>query len=449
MRRNLTIVLLAAAVVAAGGCKKKAQESGAPGEPAGQPAGETPTQPEKAAEPAKPPEPALEPTDPVPPPEPAKAATPAEILDKAIEAAGGLDNLKAKLAAATIESEGTFYGKPYKSTTYWKAPDRMVMNIVEMGMTMGYTPEACWSTMGEIVIDCMKEEQEYSGEGLSYMHAMNLYALKEEGVQVEAAGEADLDGTATLGVKVSGGFLKMPVTFFFAKDSGLLLKAVYDGHFGMEQGTIEYRYSDHKDFDGLKLAGASTMTINGKEVMTEKILAVKLGEVDEARFSKPAQAPFGEARATMMPAQTVAVTKLTGPYDKIGEGVGALMGWVSQKGLMPMGAPMMVFVKGPADTENPEEFETELWLSVAWIGERPADEEAFQLRDVPATEVVWRLEQGPFEQASGHFGELATWAGENGYELAGPPTMAAFSDPNTTPPEQILSALSFPVTKKP
>ena len=348
----------------------------------------------------------------------------------------------------TIDSEGTFFGKPYKATTYWMAPDRMVINIVEMEMAMGYTPEACWSTMGEIVVDCMKEEQEYSGEGLSYMHAMNLYALKDEGVQAEAAGEADLGGTAAVGVKVSGGFLKMPVTFFFAKDSGLLLKATYDGHFGMEQGTIEYVYSDHKDFDGVKLPGASTMTLNGKEIMTEKVLAVKLGEVDETKFAKPAQAPFGVAAAKMMSAQTVAVTKVIGPYDKIGEGVGALMGWVAQKGLMPMGAPMMVYLKGPGDTQNPEEFETELWLPVAWLGDRPADEEVFQIRDVPATEVVWRLEQGPFEQVSTHFGELATWASENGFELAGPPAMAAFSDPSNTPPEQLLNALLFPVTTK-
>ncbi|MBN1773083.1 MAG: GyrI-like domain-containing protein [Deltaproteobacteria bacterium] len=436
MRRTL-MVLAVAALFAAGGCKKKDQEGGTP--PGGEPAGPaTTTGPEQAAEPTG----ATE-----PPAEPPKAPDPAAILDKALAAAGGLDNLKAKLASVTFESEGTFLGQPYKSMTYWKAPDRMVMAIAEMGMSMGYAPDACWSTMGEIVIDCMKEEQEYSGEGVSFAHAANLYPLKEEGVQVESAGTAEVEGSPAVGVKVSGGFLKMPVTLFFAEDSGLLLKAVYEGHFGMAQGTIEYLYADHREFDGLKLPGASTMTLDGKQIMTEKLLAVRPGELDDARFAKPAQAPLGETKVTAVPEQQVVVTTVNGAYEKLGPAVGALFGWIRQNGLMPMGAPTFVWVKDPSATQNPEEYVTEIRLPVASTGELPAAEEGYEFRTLPAMEIAWRLEQGPYDQVAARYAELGKWAEENGYRLAGPAAMTTFSDPQNTPPEQLLQSLFFPVTK--
>ncbi len=79
----------------------------------------------------------------------------------------------------------------------------------------------------------------------------------------------------------------------------------------------------------------------------------------------------------------------------------------------------------------------------------PAAEGGFEVRTVPAMDVAWRLEQGPYDQVSAKYADLAKWAGENGYEIAGPASMTSYSDPSTTPPEQLLNVLYYPVKKKP
>jgi effector-binding domain-containing protein len=424
------MVLVAVVAVGTFGCKKKAEGGGEPavGEPT------------KTAEPA-----AATPTVPA---EPAKAEGPGAIVDKAIEAAGGLENLKAKLAAATWESEGTFFGQPYKATTYWKAPDRLVMVLDGGEMTMGYAGAECWSGYGEIVVDCPKDDKGYSAEMLSIVHVMNLYPLKEEGVQVEAAGEADVDGTPAVGVKVSGGALTTEVVLFFDKATGLLLRSTYEGHFAEQSGTIEHRYSEHRDFGGVTMPGASTMTLNGKQVMNERILSARLGEVDETKFARPAQAALGQDKVRSLPEQQVAVTTVTGPYEGLGPATGGLFGWVMQKGLVPMGAPTYVYLKDPTSAASPAEYVTEVSVPVVSMGEAPAAEGGYEVRTVPAMEIAWRLEQGAYDQVAARYADLAKWAAENGYEIAGSPGMTCFNDPQNTPPEQLLNLLYYPVRKK-
>ncbi|MBI5489462.1 MAG: GyrI-like domain-containing protein [Deltaproteobacteria bacterium] len=448
MSKSWVMLLVAIAAVGAMDCKKKTEDSGqaaanAPVEPTGPTA---PVEPTKAVEPVKAP---VEPTTPVEPTEPVKAEGPGAVLDKAIEAAGGLENLQTKTAAMTMETEGKFFGQPYKATNYFKAPGTSVMVIAEMEMSMGHSADACWSTMGEIVIDCSKAEKDESDEMASAMAAMMLYPLKSEGVTLEDAGESDLNGTAAVGVKASGGFLKMPVTLYFDKASNALLRITYDGHFMMEPGTVETNYSDVKDFDGLKLPATSATSVGGKVLIEETIVSVKWGEVDEAKLAKPAQVPFGETKVKAMPEHLVVVTKVTGAYDKLGEGVKALFGWVMQNNLVPMmAAPTFMFLKGPGDTQNAEEYETEIGVSIFPPAAMPAVVEGFEIRTMPAGEIAWRLEQGPPEQVAGHFEELAKWAEDNGYATAGPAAMTMFSNPEETPAEQLLEVLFFPVTKK-
>ncbi|MBI5501245.1 MAG: GyrI-like domain-containing protein [Deltaproteobacteria bacterium] len=451
MHKNWMMVLVAIVAVGAMDCKKKTEESAqpaanAPVEPTGP---TTPTEPAKAVEPVK------EPTEPATPTqeptEPAQVEGPGALLDKAIEAVGGLENLKTKTAAATMETEGKFFGQPYKAINYFKAPGTSVMVIAEMEMSMGRSADSCWSTMGEIVVDCSKTEKEESDEMAASMAAMMLYPLKGEGVTLEDAGESDLNGTAAVGVKASGGFLKMPVTLYFDKTSNALLRIAYEGHFMGQVGPVEINYSNVKDFDGLKLPANSTMTLGGKVLIEETIVSVKWGEVDEAKLAKPAQVAFGETKIKAMPEHLVAVTKVTGPYDKLGEGVKALFGWVMSKNLVPMMAyPTFIFVKGPGDTQNPEEYETLVGLAVFPPAEMPAAEEGFEVKTMPAGEMAWMLQQGPPMEAAGHYEELAKWIEENGYAITEgqAAAMMMLGNPEETPAEQLLEVLFFPVTKK-
>jgi hypothetical protein len=78
------------------------------------------------------------------------------------------------------------------------------------------------------------------------------------------------------------------VSLFFDKENGLLLKSevrLTDPR--MKEITMEYLYTDYKDFDGVKLCGKITFKIDDKDFAMELTEIKPVDKVDKAQFEKP------------------------------------------------------------------------------------------------------------------------------------------------------------------
>lgn len=53
-----------------------------------------------------------------------------------------------------------------------------------------------------------------------------------------------------------------------------------------------------------------------------------------------------------------------GPYERIGEAYNAVMTWLEPNGYHIAGPVREVYLRGPGDTENPEEYVTEIQVPV-------------------------------------------------------------------------------------
>lgn len=446
--RWMVSLVVAAALTLGGaaGCKKDAtEEAPAGGAPAAkdQPRGEPAQAP--AAEPAQ--APAAEPAQAPAGEEPSAAA----IVDKAIAAMGGLEAVQKALSAYTWTTRGTFGGQPYVMTTSWKAPDQLVMAFEHDEGTMGYVGDACWHRMADLVMDCMEEDALGAKETQYVVHLSNLYPLKEEGVNLAPYGRGEVDGQPAVGVKVSKeGAPIAELIFWFDKESGLLRKVAWDGRMGSLTGKFETLPSDYRDVGGVQVPGRSRMTLNGKVLIDETTEQdPKLGSVDAAVFERPAMGALGQVKVREQPVSRVAAKTVVGPYDALGEPIGALYAWAVKVGVLPMGPPTMVYRKGPGQVADPAQFETELWIPVAVLaGDQPALEGGVTLKEVPATTIAVIAKQGPYDQAGAAIGELMAWVGANGYEVAGPPAMTSYSDPSKVPADKLLFEVWVPVAKK-
>ncbi len=406
------------------------------------PPSEPPKGPEPTGEPVAQPQPPAAPSDVAPA---ATELTPAIIVDKAIEAAGGIDALRAKLAQMTVTTTGTYFGMPYTMTTSWRAPDAMQMAMP--GMTMSMSASACWNKANDVVFDCMERDNASNAAMLFAAHMANLYPLKDEGVTLEAAEGADVEGRPTLAVKATTAKGPVPVTLYFDKETYGLAKVAYTGNlFGID-GAIETIVTERKAVDGVQIAAKSKLLVNGKVVIEEALTEAKLGTVDATVFDRPAQAALAQPKVRPCHEHTVAFSTYTGAYDGLGAAVGALMGWVQKNRLHVVGMPYFVFLKGPESGPDAAQYQTEVRVAVVSLDPMPAAADGFDTKKVETSDILVRVEQGPYDKVGPVYGELVTWAKENGYEIAGPGAMATFNDPGKVAADQLISEVWFPVKK--
>jgi effector-binding domain-containing protein len=383
-----------------------------------------------------------------PPPAPTeKAVKPQVVVDKAIKAHGGLEALKAKCAAYSAHSKGTFYGMPFTGVTSWKAPDKSVMNIGKGAMIMAVVGKECWNKQGDVVVDCMPEEAKNAPEMLTMGRVGSLYPLKDAGTKLEPAGTTKVGGKDALGVKVTLKGASMPVTMYFDKGSGLLVKMAYKGHWMMKPARIDVVMSGHKDFGGIKMATQNVMKVNGRMVIKETITNVE-PKVDEAAFKRPPQGKAGVAKVHPVHPHMTAFTTHKGPYDKMGAAVGGLMGWIMKSGLGIMGPPVIVYVKGPPKVKKPAEFVTEIHFPIAPPA-RPVPKAAnFGVKKHEAMEIAKMLYIGPHDKTGPLYKKLAKWIPKNGYVIAGPAGEVCYTRPDKTPKEKQVHELFILVQKK-
>ncbi len=146
--------------------------------------------------------------------------------------------------------------------------------------------------------------------------------------------------------------------------------------------------------------------------------------------------------------RTVAFVAMKGPYAKIAEAFPKLFGWIAEKGYVFAGPPLGVYFNAPGQVPDEEllwEVQCPIGGDVAPSG---ADEQGLGVKRVEGAEVASTMHKGPFDQVGATYGALVGWIMENGYEIAGPAEEVYLSEPEKTPPEELLTEVRFPVRKK-
>jgi AraC family transcriptional regulator len=155
-----------------------------------------------------------------------------------------------------------------------------------------------------------------------------------------------------------------------------------------------------------------------------------------------------EAMVKQTEPRTVAFVSVKGPYDHIEGAFGRLFGWVIEKGYAPVGPPLGIYFNSPEQVPAGELL-WELQCPLADdIAPSEPDASGVGIKEVAGAEVVSTMHKGPFDEVGRTYGMLWEWINANGYEIVGASEEVYFSDPSSTPPEELTTEVRFPVRKK-
>jgi hypothetical protein len=220
------------------------------------------------------------------------------VLDKAIRAIGGEENLS-KVKAAHWKAKGkiTFNGddNEFTSSTTIQGLDHFQSTFEgEFGgnKVKGVTvlaKDKGWRKFGDNLRE-MEDEALANEKRTVYLQVvpMTLVPLKDKAFRMEAAGDKQVGGKPAVGLKVTGPDRK-DFTLFFDKESGLpvLLVAKVVG-FNGDEFTQETSFSDYKELGGINKATKIVSKRDGEKFVESQITEFKtLEKVDPKTFEEP------------------------------------------------------------------------------------------------------------------------------------------------------------------
>lgn len=225
-------------------------------------------------------------------------ATPEEIVDRAIRAHGGDERLAA-LTGCVTKSRTAFtdgvtsvqeisvqfpirFRSAATSTSGGKSRDFFMLIDGDQG----------WIKNGDIAFPYTEPTLGvFKKNTLPYTGPRDILRLrtrqKNPACHFAAIGESSLAGRPVLGLRMTldGGPQE---TWYFAKDTGLLLKTVSRStRFEGDDDVRSTLYEDYQDFDGFPLARKITYERDGKLVSTSELTQFKAGVPDPGTFAKP------------------------------------------------------------------------------------------------------------------------------------------------------------------
>jgi effector-binding domain-containing protein len=142
------------------------------------------------------------------------------------------------------------------------------------------------------------------------------------------------------------------------------------------------------------------------------------------------------------PQQIAAIKKRTSLRrvgEDIGAGFGALMQFMGREGLAPSGPPLLVY-HDVIDEET--DGDIEICVPVGRAVSGGAEVYGRELEGGPMASTVHR---GPYEEIGAAYHTVTGWISEHGHEIAGPPREIYLNDPQSVPPEELLTRVEFPI----
>ena len=141
--------------------------------------------------------------------------------------------------------------------------------------------------------------------------------------------------------------------------------------------------------------------------------------------------------------QLVAATRVHTSQSRIGADIGAgfgtLMMALGREGVAPSGAPLIVY-HDVIDEETDGDLEMCVPVGAAVSG----DGDVYS-RELEGGTMATTVHHGPYQQIAAAYHTLTGWISEHGHDIAGPPREIYLNDPQTMPPEDLLTRVEFPI----
>lgn len=214
-----------------------------------------------------------------------------EILDKAIEAAGGRQALS-KHKAATWKEEGTYYGMgeglPYTGEYALQYPDKFKMEITDV-FSIVVNGDKGWMRMQGQTQEMSPEDLAETREQLHAGWITMLIPLTDPKFKLQLAGESTAGKRQLVGIKVSSEG-RRDVTLYFDRNN-LLAKSettVKSDEHGGKEVLEEVIYNGYRRIDGVMTPLFSRIQRDGEKYVESRITELKYSEtLDDGVFSKP------------------------------------------------------------------------------------------------------------------------------------------------------------------
>jgi hypothetical protein len=221
------------------------------------------------------------------------------IIDKAIQAAGGAENLT-KFKAAHWKGKGKFYGFgdaiEYTGEWHQQFPGQMkvVIDVDFGGMKIQnvrvINRDKAWSIAMGVLQELGQEEMAEANESLHYDRAVWFVPLKGKDFQLTSLGESLVDKKPAVGVKVACKG-RRDFQLYFDKESALLVKGVMrvkDQMSGGEEVSQEIFYAGHKEMQGRMVPTRAIIHREGKLYIEAEVTDYRrLDQIDDKVFGKP------------------------------------------------------------------------------------------------------------------------------------------------------------------
>ena len=214
------------------------------------------------------------------------------VLNKAIKAHGGAAALdKARMRSRSGKGVVTIGGEvriTAEETFHFPDRCRLVIDLERSRIVLVLNGAKGWTQTGGATREMNEETVKEKQEELYVWWLMNLTPLLKDEFELKPLADAKVNGEDAAVVKVS--HKSYPdVRLFFDKKSGLLVKI---GRRSTETGASlakDYFFSDHKEFDGVKMPTKEIVTINGTTKMSEVTYNTNkvLSQVEDKLFDKP------------------------------------------------------------------------------------------------------------------------------------------------------------------
>lgn len=221
----------------------------------------------------------------------AAAQTPsaAQVIDRYLTAVGGRAALSGFQTRHTVgEVSMPAMGMTMRMEIFQARPNRLFSRAEMPGLgavTSGYDGTTAWS------ISPMQGPQVLQGDQLKNALQQADFAASEftaaSFTTMEVVGEREIGGRACWNVRLVhvGGSEGHSC---FDKESGLLIGASASQASDMGTISVESRFEEYRDFDGLKVPTRTVSSIMGQEMITT-VSAVSHAPIDPSVFELPAQ----------------------------------------------------------------------------------------------------------------------------------------------------------------
>ena len=216
------------------------------------------------------------------------------VVEKAIKAAGGADEL-AKYPAVRLSGKGTFYGMgqpvEFTSTSYVQHPDRSRFEVSgdQFKFVQVFNGDKGWVKINDDTEEMDKDQLAEARETLHVGAVQHLAGLTGGDYTLSALGESKIGDKTAVGVRVERKG-RRDVNLYFDKDSGLLLKLetrVKDLMAGKER-TEERLFSDFKKMDGVQVPRKVLINRDGEKYVEIEVTDFKrMEKLDPGLFDKP------------------------------------------------------------------------------------------------------------------------------------------------------------------